>query len=189
MVSFGSCWLYYQLAALHFCCNQKDSPTFVLDEFTVLGAIGQVNYEYSVDHDIYGPLIITGFVDEKVDEKTHVSGYVIIVPGADTRDAPLIKASVIETNVVEVTLVAARHGFFNSAQDWLGSLDKVKKKYNAVKLFKTLKALLTRIKRNSKTKKPVLKIRITFPDEISNQYFSPGAPEGVATMLPIQQED
>ena len=81
--------------------------------------------------------------------------------------------------------MAARHGFFNSAQDWLGSLDKVKKKYNAVKLFKTLKALLTRIKRNSKTKKPVLKIRITFPDEISNQYFSPGAPEGVLTMLPI----
>jgi hypothetical protein len=51
------------------------------------------------------------------------------------------------------------------------------------KLVKTLKATLLRIKK-SKEKAQLKKITITFPNEVSNEYFNPGAPEKVLTMLP-----
>jgi len=157
-----------------------------LDDEEEEGPVGVVHYEYSSDHDIYGPLVITEFIDEEVGGKKFVNGYAIIVPGADTRDAPSIKAVIHSSkNKVDVTLVATRHGFFNSAEAWLQNLDKVKKKFDAVKLYKTMKTLLTRIKRKKASNKHAVKVRITFPEELTNEFLNPGAPEGILTMLPI----
>lgn len=141
-------------------------------------------YTFSVDHNnMYGDLVVAEFVDEEVDKK-YCDGFAILVPAVDVRDVPSLKARIIDANTVEVVTVAYRHGFRNHSNSWMKVLESIQKKAHAAKLVKTLRSMFTRM---NKTKKKYLKkILISFPGvQISNEYFSPGAPDGALTMLPL----
>lgn len=123
-------------------------------------------------------------MDEEVGKK-YCNGYAIMIPGADVRDVSRFKAKIIgkDSNKVEVTCVTTRHGFQNHSSEWIGTLESVQKKVNATKLVKTLKSMVTRVKKRKENN--LKKIIVTFPDELSNEYFSPGAPEGQLSILPL----
>jgi hypothetical protein len=139
-------------------------------------------YEFDTDRVVYDDVVIVDFVDEEVDQKL-VDGFAILYPCADVRDIPAMKARILGTNEVELTLVATRYGFLEHKDAWMKTLETQKKALHATKLFKTLKVLITRLKRTKQ--KNLKKIIVKFPEEITNEYFSPGAPEGVLTMMPL----
>jgi hypothetical protein len=71
----------------------------------------------------------------------------------------------------------------------LDALDQVpstkeKNKFHVTKLTKTIKSMLVKFNNKSK-KKHLKKVVIKFPYAISNKFFSPGAPDGVLTVLPL----
>lgn len=139
-------------------------------------------FTFAPDRDVYGDLVITEFVDEEVNKK-YCDGYAIIIPAVDVRDVPSLKAKIVGKNQVQVVTVATHFGFRNHSNEWLGALETNKKKTHAGKLVKTLKSLVTRVKKGRS--KHLKKYTISFPEEISNEYFSPGAPENVLTMVPL----
>jgi len=141
-------------------------------------------FDFSYDRLVYSDLIVTEFIDEEVGSNL-VNGYAFLLPTVDVRDSRHLKAKLLNDNQVEITTVATRHSFLHHSGEWLGVLDKVKTTINARKLVNTLKSVVTRIKRTKATN--LKKIVISFPDtdELSNEFFSPGAPDGVLTMVPL----
>lgn len=141
-------------------------------------------YDFTLDRLFYDDLVIKEFVDEEVGTK-YCNGYAIVIPGVDVRDVSRLKARIIgrDSNKIEVTCVAARHGFQNHSSEWIGTLESVQKKVHANKLVKTLLSMVTHVKKRKEN--TLKKIVVTFPDELSNEYFSPGAPDGQLTILPL----
>jgi hypothetical protein len=141
-------------------------------------------FEFDHGRDIYGDVVVVAFVDEEVGTK-HCSGFAILVPSVDLRDVQLLKASIMDDNTtVEITTVATRHGFRAHASNWIGVLEGVQRKVHATKLVKTFKTMITRLNKRSKSGS-LKKVTIKFPEEISNEYFNPGAPEDVLVAMPL----
>jgi hypothetical protein len=140
-------------------------------------------FDFSYDRDTYGDLIVAEIIDEEVGSN-YVNGFVVLLPSQDSRDVSKLEARLIsESNQIEVLHPTLRYGFLNHSSGWIGNLEGKKDKLNAGKLVKTLKSLVTRIKKGRKA--TMQKTIITFPENVSNEYFNPGAPEGVLVAVPL----
>ncbi|CAB9513752.1 hypothetical protein SEMRO_610_G175160.1 [Seminavis robusta] len=146
---------------------------------------------YDVDlsnEEMHGEYLVTLCTDELITKKDgstcHASSIVVARPNSKPADTKLLKATV-STDSIEIVGPAKSSTYLGSSKEWLGLLEKNKKRFSASKLGTTLTALVTKMqKKKANTKTTILSVK-DLGIKLSNQYFNDGCQDGALKMVPL----
>ena len=126
---------------------------------------------------------IVGLCNEEILGKKTGSCFVIARPNTHPADIPHLKAKITPDGVQIVSPVHTKT-YLTHSSAWLKVIQEHQKDFQAEKLVTTLTGMVTRLKKNNRTKTTFISVKdIGF--ELSNEHFSVGVAEGELQMLPI----
>jgi hypothetical protein len=143
----------------------------------------QESYDVDLDNEEAHGEYLVGLCSEETVGKKTASCLVICRPNTHPEDVKLLKATV-KADGVEIVGPAKSKSYLTNADGWMKILKEKRGDFNATKLVTTLTSIVTKLKRATKTKTTCISVK-ELDLSLSNEYFSPGAAEGMLQMLPI----